>query len=196
MSMHYQPGNYWVKVVDQGLSETSNGNTQFVLTFEIQGMIDRAVPSGDLIACDNYTRSIYRVITEKTVDYVLEDIKHLCGIANMNPTLPGFEFLDPATDHFLDFRGIELEVYCQKDTYNGEEKERWGISRQVNKEKKEASKESVRKLNALFGKQLKSLANGSENGTTQTKTRQKPEPQPATINGYPADEVEGDDVPF
>src|SRR5688572_29622211 len=118
----YEPGRYWAKITRQAMGQASTGNPQFVLSFLVVGKVDPTKPDGELIACPQYERSIFRTITEKTVDYLIEDLKTL------EYDKPSFKFLDPETEGYQDFTGKELEVFCRHETYNGKQQEKWGIA--------------------------------------------------------------------
>lgn len=161
---YYAPGNYWCQVTNQALGQTSKGDPQFVLSFAVLGKVNPSDPDGELLSCgESYERTIYRTITEKTIDWLIEDVKHLSGRGEKDPSIlsDGFQFLDPGTPGFLDLRGVEFGAYCQHDTYEGKTREKWNVS--TGKPPVEAlDDQGVRKLNALFGKQLKTLSTGAK----------------------------------
>lgn len=156
MGITYQIGNYRGRLVSQKLGQTSNGNSQLVFTFTILGQIDLADPDGALIACPNYNRSVFRVITDKTIQYVTQDIKRLITAAGLSAAPKDFDDLDERTPGFLDLRGTEIDLYCQHDNYQGEDREKWQISHggSGGPEVKPLDSAGIRKLNAMFGKQL------------------------------------------
>lgn len=191
----YEQGNYWCKITNQQLGESKEKKTpQWVLTFDVVGKINPADPEGELIGCDQYERSIFRVITDKTVDYLIEDVKRLCERAGIKPVLLGFEYLDPKTPGFLDFKDVEFEAYCKHDTYEGKTREQWGISRgSKGLEVTPLDDNGVRNLNAMFGRHLKSLGGGS---TQRPMSRSAPASKADAVASGVHPDSPPDDIPF
>jgi len=182
----FDEGKYLCRVTRQALGETKNGNPQFVLSFDPMGMVDSRNPEGDLIACPNYERSVFRSITKKTVDWVLDEVKHLCELAGIKESLSGFEYLDPNTSGFFDFTGVEFEATCSHETWEGKTREKWSIWTGGSMEVTPLDNSKARKLNSLYGKELKSkFPNGAR------KSEKKPAQQEAAPAGPP-----DDDIPF
>ena len=75
---YYDQGKYLGTVRSQGLGKTKTGNAQFILTFQVEGKVDPNDPEGALIPCgEKYDRSIFRVITDNTILYLMEDLAKL-----------------------------------------------------------------------------------------------------------------------
>jgi hypothetical protein len=185
MGVYYDEGPYWGKIIRQAMGETRNGNPQFVLTFEVVGKVDPTDPTGELISCKKYERSVFRVITEKTMPYFVEDLEVL------EFTKPSFKFLDPNVDGFVDFSGREMEFYCSHKEYEGQLREQWGISgQQKQMEIKPLEPKKLRDLDNLYGKQLKGLAKAAP-APPVDKT-------PMDVNAAMAEAVaaEDADIPF
>ena len=177
----YEVGRYYGRVTRQAMGETSNGNAQFVLSFLILGKVNLADPGGELLACPQGERSIYRAITENTIDFVMDDLRAL------GYTKPSFKYLDPETPGFVDFTGKELEFFCSheadnRDGRSGELREKWGIAR-AKSQVKPLDAKKARGLDALFGKQLKALAADAAPSTAAPKDR-----SPATMDEPPVDD--------
>jgi hypothetical protein len=154
MTTLYDPGLYRVRIENQQLGETTNGNPQFVLTFTPLGEHD--LKDNTLLACPSLPRSAFMTITDNTVDFVLETLRHL-GFQGTS-----FAQLDPSTEAFHDFKGIECDAYCKHEEYDGKTKEKWNISRgkgSVNV--KPLEKKSIRALDAKFGKKLLATASAT-----------------------------------
>lgn len=202
---------YWGRVTKQAIGKTSNGNPQFVLSFMVLGEINPLDPQGDLIPCQTHERSVYRVITDKTVDYAMEDITALCeakGCEGIN----SFRSLDPSRSDFThDFVGTELGFYCKHGEYQGKVNEKWQISRNGGASAGEAMDDKeMRQLDALFGKRLKetkpvaqsrkpvdSVPAKNKRNTAAAMAAQAPVgdgPAPWDENEAPAPAV--DDIPF
>lgn len=151
MSIVYAPGRYRGVIAAQALSETKNGNTQLVLTVDLLGAYDPSQPDS-LVRVQTGQRSVFRVITEKTIDYVLEDLKYL------GYDKPTFGPLDPAHPEHHSFKGQDVDLICAHEEYNGQEQERWSLSRGGGLNLKPVDNTTVRKLDALFGAKLKANA--------------------------------------
>ena len=144
----YDPGTYWGKITNQQLGTTSNGNPQFVLSFSVLGIVDPADPEGELLGCPQGERSVYRVITDKTIAFVLEDLARLGFVGD------DFAQLDLNTPGCQDFTRLEFPFFCQHDTYKGKVREKWGLAR-GGQNVKPLESSDLRSLNAMFGKELK-----------------------------------------
>lgn len=147
---YFEPGRYWGRLKQQALGKTSNGNPQIILTFDIVGKINLSDPDGDLLSCPQYERTVFRVITQKTIDWVLQDLEAL-GFQGTS-----FGEIDPTQPRFQDLTGKELALYCDHETYEGKTREKWGIySEGGGLQVKPLEAQDVRKLDAMFGKALK-----------------------------------------
>lgn len=173
--MHYQPGRYVCQITGQAMGESSKGNPQFVLRFKVLGRPDPNDPNSYLTDPNQYERPFYRSITEKTIDYFMDDLKAL-GFHGSS-----FKDLDPNTPGFHDFKGKEIDMYCNEEIYNGEPRERWAIATAFELNVKPIEAGKLRQLDNLFGKQLKTIS----------KPQSSPRPMPVVT---PADV--DDDVPF
>jgi hypothetical protein len=185
MKPFYAKGVYVCQGISQALGETSNGNTQFVLRFKVLGAVDPDNADNYIPAEEQYERTYYRVINEKTIDYAIEDLKAL-GFDRES-----FKFLDPNTPGFQNFAGQVFNMFCKHTTYQGEPREEWGVARKGGAlEVKPVEAAKVRQLDSLFAAQLKGL----KKQPAQTKAVSKPNgtpPPPATRQV-----VTDDDVPF
>jgi len=166
MSVYYPEGAYAGEIVDQGLSQSSNGNPQIWLKILVNG--------GEQF--DNHERTIYWTITEKTIDFVLEKLE-LLGFTGQS-----FKNLDLSSDRPQSFVGQTESFWCKIEYYNEQERERWDLSRgeAVAKPLDEAD---TRRLDALFGKKLKERFRG--NGQEA--------PEPMQTDDVPAEESS---IPF
>lgn len=151
----YDKGRYIAEVTNQELSETKGSGAkgpqpQFVLTFRPLGMRDLHNPGGELIACDEYERSIFRVINDKTIEYVLEDLEAL-GFEGTS-----FDQLSQSHPNCYSFVGKEIEVSCQHEEYQGKTVERWSLAKNGGGFiPKKLDSQSAKKLDAMFGQKLK-----------------------------------------
>ena len=157
MGVYYKNGAaYWGRVTKQAMGKTKNGNAQFVLSFMVIGEVNPLDPQGDLISCQSYERTVYRVINDKTVDFAMQDIEALCDAKGCDG-ITSFRSLDPDRPEFThDFVGTELAFFCKHDVYEGKTNEKWQVSRGGGASAGEAMDDKeMRQLDALFGKRLK-----------------------------------------
>lgn len=151
MSVFYNQGLYLGTVVSQAMSETSNGNPQFVLTFNVVGKVDQTQPD-TILSCQEGQRSVFMVFTEKTIDFSLEALKSI-GFYK-----PSFSFLDPSRPDHQSFVGKEIEVWCAHKPYENELREKWTISNGGGGlNLKPIQSATMRKLDSMFGGKLKSV---------------------------------------
>lgn len=176
----YQPGPYVGEIISQALGKTKNGHSQFALRFKVLGIPEE---DGYRTAQQQYERTIYWVITEKTIQYVAEKLNRL------GYTGKGFGPLDPSHPNHQSFTGLQFDAYCQhQPDQNGELREKWDLSRGASELKIDPlSSKEVRDLDALFGKSL------SANGPAP-KPAAKTQPQPIPLNDGTV--ITDDDIPF
>ncbi len=153
---YYEPGRYWCKIVNQQLGKASTGNPQIVITFQVLGKVDLADPEGNLLRVNNdYERSYFRTITDKTAEWAVDDL-HKLGF-----TGDSFGQLNLDHPNCCDLRGSEVSFTCaheedNRSDHRGEIKERWSVSGDGGTLKvAPLADKDVRKLDALFGKALK-----------------------------------------
>lgn len=177
----YESGRYACKITSQAMGEAGTGNPQFVLRFKVMGLVDPGDPSRYIPAPQQFERTFYRTITEKTIEYFVEDLRTL-GFTGKS-----FKELDPATDDFHDFRGSDVDMWCaHEDDSKGGQREKWSIARQVGEfEVKPIDSKKLRELDNLFGKHLKNL-----------KGEPKPQAAPQPAAAMASAEITDEDVPF
>lgn len=152
---HYESGVYLGRILQQAMSQAGTGNSQFILRFLVLGKFNPADPDS-LVECQQYERTAYRTITEKTIKYFLQDLEVL-GFDK-----DSFKFLDPGTNGFVDFAGKEVQFYCSHEPRQDGAglKEQWSVARQGGSstfEVKPIEPKHLRDLDNLFGKQLRGL---------------------------------------
>jgi hypothetical protein len=177
---YYDVGRYACKVTNQALGEARTGTPQFILQFTVLGKVDPSDPSRYLPGTMQYERTHYRAITDKTIKYLLEDLKTL-GFKGGS-----FKELDPGNANFHDFRGQDVDMWCaHENAQDGTPREKWGVARvSSGLEVKAVEPKKLRDLDNLFGKQLKTLA-----ATPGTRS--------APVNAAPPSaEISDDDIPF
>lgn len=179
----YAEGLYVAEVTAQALGETRTEKPQFILRFKVLG-----TPTDDgayAPITHQYERTIYMVITEKTMPYVAEKLNRL------GYTGRGFGPLDPDSPNHQSFVGNQVDVYCKHESDDkGGTREKWDISRGPSALKVEPlTPKKVRELDALFGKSL------VYQGITPT---QPPSALPLKSSAHALDgtEITDDDIPF
>ena len=179
-AVYYAEGNHVAEVLSQELSASRNkGTPQLVLKVGILG-----VPNADGTYekhKQQYERYVTLYLTEGTMPYVLEHLKTLgftgTSLAQLNTDHP---------DH-IDLAGNQVDLYCQHETYEGKERERWQISSQQSAAAVPLDAKKLRQLDALFGKGLREQAKAG--GADQSKAF----PPNKLSDGT---EITDDDVPF
>ena len=119
MKAFFNEGRYIVQIVDQALGEAQTGTPQFILKFTV---LEHVFDDGGAEAARNYDRTYYKAITEKTIQYLAQDLKTL-GFEGSS-----FRDLDPSSPGFYDLRGRQVEMYCTHEDRNGESQEKWSVA--------------------------------------------------------------------
>lgn len=193
MSTFYNEGRYRCEVTQQAMSKASTGTPQFVLKVRVLEMY--ASPSDTESLRQQYERSIYRAITEKTVTYLKKDLDVL-GFSGGS-----LKQIDPTTPGYQRFVGTLVDCLCKHEADNktGDMRERWSLAWPAAEsseiEARPLAPQEYRQLDALFGAAVK--ANGGQRPAPQSAKREAAAPaapakQPAPANDWPSD----DDLPF
>ena len=194
----YEPGRYWGKITRQKLGQASTGTPQLVLSFTVLGKVDPADPDGNLLpVMQQYERTIFRSITEKTIEWVGQDLETL-GF-----TGGSYRQFDEDDPECCDLRGNELAFSCNHEAHykTGEPCEKWSIASDGSGlEVKPLDDQAIRKLDAMFGKQLKKKpATSATIPATVAPVAPKPngkKASPLKETFKPGDEEGETDVPF
>lgn len=177
--IYFDEGTYQAKITTWGLSKAKTGTNQFFICFKPTGQIVEDGDGRGIIPCSDHERTIFRPITENTINYVIDDLQQL------GYNRDGFQYLDPAAQNAHNFAGQDIEVVCAHESYQGKDKERWsfGWAGGGSLQLKPLENDDVRKLNALFGKRLmsaKTAAASKANGATPNQAPARPaSPAPA-----------------
>lgn len=165
MSLTYNDGGtYKGKITKWGIAESTKKKTpQAFFTVLIQGEVD---DKGEVYDCPSYERTVYRAITENTVDFLIDDIGRL-GF-----DLTSFSQLNPDAANAIDFRDKEVVVRCKHEEYEGKVRERFdfNFSRTV----EQLDKAGVSKLDQLFGNRLKKGGGGGAKPKAQPTSAPAP----------------------
>lgn len=194
-ALYYEPGRYWGKVTNQQLGVSGSGNAQIVITFRVLGKVNPADPDGDLLPCLNeYERSVFRTITDKTIEWVQQDLEKLGFDGD------SFGQIDLQHSHCCDLRGTELAFSCTHEAdnraeYAGVLRERWSIASDSGAPQvKPLDSKALRQLDAMFGKSLKAI---KKNGKKAEPAEELPPLTAANLAAETAAAIAKDDgVPF
>lgn len=157
-------GKYRACVVDYGVYQASTGQ-QFLTVFVDFRLLGRYNPSGQLEDCPPEERSLYRAITEKTIRWVLADLKAI-GFDR-----DSFTFFDPETPGAVNLYGREIEVVCDHEDYQGSPRERWAVRRDRAREK--VGSAELARLDALYAEDIaRVLGNGETAVTASSKNNE------------------------
>jgi hypothetical protein len=162
MNAQYEPGRYWGQITNQELSKSSTGNPQIVISFRLVGRVNLSDPEGELLRCPDGERRMFRSITDKTIEYVLDDLQKL----GFNGT--SFSQIDLEREGCIDLRSTEHAFMCAHEEYNGKVREKWSLSGDFKSEP--LPEKEARQLDALFGAALRKRAK-------QAPAAEKPQPK-------------------
>jgi hypothetical protein len=184
----YEIGKYEVEITGQGFQKASTGTLQFVLQFKVQGKVDPRDPQ-TLLSVAPGERKWYKAITEKTVDWLIDDLKVL-GVEGIT----SWAQLDPtiAPDDFIDLSGKLVDMMCgSKNGTDGKSYEDWSIAREGGPSKpiENAAAKDVKALDRLFGKSLKAAAPAARGPRSVARPA-------AAAAAAVAEPVNDEDVPF
>jgi hypothetical protein len=178
MAPYYPEGKHPATIVGQLFDDGKYG-LQFILEIEIDDNTGNK-------------RTVYLSLTDEKgqraqyADITIEVLRHL-GFAGSEASLAR---LDPDAANHFSFIGCRCEGYCKhKTNEEGKTGERWYINTpRAAVERTPPEKNALRKLDSLFGKELKEPP--PEGAQPPQQATQQPE-QPTD-----ADAQSGDDIPF
>lgn len=174
---HYEPGRYVGVVTDQGLTKASTGTIQLVLKIRIT---EGTQPARDV---EQYERTLFLAITDKTLPYLVPKLQAL------GYNRDSFAYLDKTNPQHQDLAGTKAEFFCKHEPgKDGDLRERWDVCSPSALDLKPPDVADVRKLDALFGKQLKALKAAAPKPAVTPKLAAS---EPPAVN-WGAD----DDAPF
>lgn len=160
MPIYKDGGQYLGRIVNWGLCESDKKKTpQFFVTFSVLG--ERKADGTE--ECPQYERTVFRAITENTIEYITRDLRNL-GYEDES-----FDRLDPAHPQAHSFKGKEIPIRCKHDDYEGDTTEKWEFDFAGSFKPKSLEKTGVARLNALFGNMLKKP---KANGTPATASQE------------------------
>lgn len=173
---HYAPGRYRCQITEQGFSESKEKKTPcFAIKIKPTAAYDPT--NGDLVQCEAYERTVTLWLTENTVENAIRNVRSL-GFDGAS-----FRELDPEVPGHTSLVGVEFDFQCSHEEYEGKQMERWEFPPPEARPIERVSGLS-KKLDALFGKSLKSVAPPK---ATPAKSKQE---------GAAVAAPTGDEIPF
>lgn len=160
MSAFQDGATYRARIVSWATGETSNQNAQISFTVKPFCRVD-----GDQeYDCPEVEKVVYRVITDKTEEYVIKDLVQL-GYDRLS-----FEEVDPNHPNAFDFKDVEVLVKMTLEDYKGQPKERWnfawggGAAKPIERKK-------IAQLNASFAAKLKAIRAAGKGPATPPRAK-------------------------
>jgi hypothetical protein len=183
----YGVGLHQGQIVGQGFTKAkSTGNLQLMLQVKILG-----VPEGNsyIPHQQQYTRTIYYALTDKTAPFVIEALKTL-----------GYEGetisqLDPGHKSHVSLVGRQCDLWCSYEANqdNTGERERWSISKGA-QEIEPMDGKALRQLDSLFGK---AFSGGAKVKAAQPAVTEAQHEQPKDGRYFDnSPEITDEDIPF
>lgn len=174
----YEVGLHVGEITSQAVTKASTGTKQFVIGVKILGAVN---VKGEMVAHrQQYNRSIFWAVTEKTVPFVIEKLNTLEfeGTAASQ--------FDPHHPHHVSMVGRQVDLWCRHEQrQSGEWGEKWDVSTGGGgREYEELPAKEMRELDALFGKAL----------TGAKKAQQPASYQPGSAEADLG--ITDDDIPF
>jgi hypothetical protein len=176
MTTTLDPGQYVGRVARWALVKAKNENKtpQFAITFFLLGRINPQNPDGDLLACPEVERTVFRPITENTAGWLLRDLKQFFEYPHES-----FGPLDPDGPEPFDFANKDFPTTLSYEEYEGKTREKWNFAGGLNVGEP-MSQAEVRKLDALFGI-AKPKRNGKKEKEAAANTSQPANSEPVPI---------------
>lgn len=179
----YDEGSHVAEIIQQALTEANTGTAQLLLRVKILG-----TPDGDGSYTphrNQYERSMYLALTEKTLPFVTESLEAIGYTGNT------LSQLDPQHIDCISLVGKQIDLWCKHELYQGNEKERWQISNRREIETKPVSSKGLKNLDLLFGRQKRAGGTfNTQSSAAGTQTAQRHAPAQAN------EEITDDDIPF
>jgi hypothetical protein len=180
MAAYYEPARYRARITRQSLGENKKGNPELQIHFKPYGIYG---PDGQLQPFDfPYERTVYLVFTDATLGTPDQPGWVIATLAHLGFTGDSFALLDPGEPNHVSFVNQEVDVFCEVETYEGKEREKWNIQRQTTvSTQKPLEKKGIRALDAKFGRVLKTMS--------PTRPIQPSMPAPAMASVMPEEEI-------
>jgi hypothetical protein len=152
MTTTYGKGTYVAEVLEQGFTEsTAKGTPGFFLQVKIIGRYD---VKGEIQECPQFERTWTQWLANETgVNILRGDLKAL------GAEITDLTQLDPALPGHVSLVGRKIDLTCDLETFQGKQRERWGVARRRQK----LDLTAVRALNDRFGHLLRDGRGESRN---------------------------------
>ncbi|MFA5135710.1 MAG: hypothetical protein WC505_08065 [Patescibacteria group bacterium] len=143
-----------MQIIGSRLGKSGKGNPQWCVSVKPYAVENSNAPVDSAerwcsLSIEPYERTIFRALTDKSIDYVVQDLDNL-GI-----TVSNWGQLDENDPNHVELRGKNTIAVCSHETYEGKEREKWGFARSKGELQIEAlSPAEVMQLNALFRDRL------------------------------------------
>lgn len=160
----FDEGRYRGKIVKWELSESKTKKTpQIAFTFSIVGYY---TANRELVAMPGFDeRTVFKFFTDKTIDYVLEDLRKL-GWDGADPAE-----LSPSHPNAFDFANRECDLTCEYEDYEGKQRERWNMALGGDGlELAPLDKKGIAALTAKFGDKFKATSVKTPSTRTASNT--------------------------
>ncbi len=149
------PGKYKARIKKWGLAESNTKKTpQLFFTCDVVGFYQKGSGEEKCHDMNSAERTVFRPITENTIDYVIQDVRKLgwtgAELAELNPDHPNAH----------DFSNQPIDLICEHETYQGKQTERWSFAFSGGGELTLSmlDKKGIGALQAHFGGKLKAGA--------------------------------------
>lgn len=172
----YREGLHQVEFIGQEFGENDKGTPTLSLEFLVLAEYKEGQP-WDFQAGEQKKRTLRRYLTDKTVNYFVEDIQRL-GAKGVT----SFKMLDPNTPGHHSFVGFKTDLWCKHEEYDGNLVERWQVPMGEATPMKKVDPAKLRALDNQFGAALKGAFGAKASA-----------PAPAA---YPRPSITDDDIPF
>ena len=139
MANTYTKGKYRAEVLEQGFERSRKGTPAFYLQLKILGSYNA---QDQLKDCPQFERTCRQYVNTDTGVRILKAIMKDIGVE-----FTRLVQLDPGTPGHLNLVGRQIDVTCELESYQGQQQERWGISRSHEK----LDLDAVRDLDSQFG---------------------------------------------
>jgi hypothetical protein len=164
----YEQGAYDATVMSQGFGKSEKrGTPYFWLEVEPFALIDKY--TGEKKEVGRQPRTIYVYITEKTIEFVAENL------AAIGYNGSSFSDLDPVNEGHHSFVGQEIRAYCKHEEYDGDMREKWQISGGGGPSHEPLGKSAQMAIDKLFGKHAKANRPSKKNGKAAESAVVNPE---------------------
>jgi hypothetical protein len=117
-------GRYRGVVEDYGVFRSTAGQQHpwAFVRFRLEARYNEA--TGQWAGCATESREYAKAITDKTIDWVLADLKQV------GYTGDGLRQFDPEAPGAVNLFGREIEVVCEHETYRDSTRESWSVYRE------------------------------------------------------------------